>query len=165
LSFQRELIAIKIFNLLGTFRLAAAQQILDTLSLNKPRIHKNRGIDFMRNNRIRTLFLSSALVAAAGLVAAPANAQTPYDGLWSVTIVTKTGTCEPSASSVMTVTDGKVSAAGSDVSGSIGREGLVRVSIHGAYANGQLSGNAGSGKWNGASAGIPCSGRWQASKQ
>ena len=34
-----------------------------------------------------------------------------------------------------------MSAAGADVSGSIGREGLVRVSIHGAYANGQLNGN------------------------
>jgi type 1 fimbria pilin len=119
----------------------------------------------MRHNRILAVFMGSALVAATALTAAPAFAQTPYDGLWSVTIVTKTGTCEPSASSTLTVTDGKVSAAGSDVSGSIGREGLVRVSIHGAYANGQLSGNAGSGKWNGASAGIPCSGRWQASRQ
>jgi hypothetical protein len=51
------------------------------------------------------------------------------------------------------------------VSGSIGREGLVRVSINGAYANGQLNGNTGSGKWNGASAGIPCSGRWEASRR
>jgi type 1 fimbria pilin len=117
----------------------------------------------MRHNRIRAMF-AFALTAAA-LAAAPALAQTPYDGLWSVTIVTKTGTCEPSASSTMTVTDGKVSAAGEDVTGSIGREGLVRVSIHGAYANGQLSGNAGSGKWNGASAGIPCSGHWEASRQ
>ena len=47
----------------------------------------------------------------------------------------------------------------------IGREGVVKVSIQGAYANGQLSGNAGSGKWNGASGGIPCSGRWEASRQ
>jgi hypothetical protein len=151
--------------MLGTFRVAAAQQILNTMSLNKPRHHIHRGIYFMRHNRIRAVFLGSVLVAAAALTAAPAFAQSPYDGLWSVTIVTKTGTCEPSASSTMTVTDGKVSAAGADVSGSIGREGLVRVSIHGAYANGQLNGNAGSGKWNGASAGIPCSGRWEASKR
>jgi hypothetical protein len=39
------------------------------------------------------------------------------------------------------------------------------VSISGAFANGQLSGSAGSGKWNGASGGIPCSGRWEASRQ
>ena len=116
----------------------------------------------MRHNRIRSLFLASALTA---LAAAPAIAQTPYDGLWSVTIVTKTGSCEPSARSTLTVADGKISAAGADVSGSIGREGMVRVSINGAYANGHLNGNAGSGKWNGASAGIPCSGHWEASRQ
>jgi type 1 fimbria pilin len=120
----------------------------------------------MRDDRIRTAFLGSFLLtAAAGLAAAPAFAQTPYDGLWNVTVVTKTGSCEPQTSSTLTVQDGKVTAPGADVSGSVGREGLVRVSIHGAYANGQLSGNAGSGKWNGASAGIPCSGRWEASRQ
>ena len=118
----------------------------------------------MRHDRIRMTFLASALTAAV-LAAAPAAAQTPYDGLWQVTVVTKAGSCEPSTHSTLTVTDGRVSAAGADVTGSIGREGLVRVSINGAHANGQLNGNAGSGKWNGASAGIPCSGRWEASRQ
>ena len=116
----------------------------------------------MRPNRTATVFLVSALVGAA---AAPALAQTPYDGLWNVTILTSTGSCEHSASSTLTVADGKISGPGANVSGSIGNGGLVKVSINGAYANGQLSGNAGSGKWNGASGGIPCSGRWQASRQ
>src|SRR5437879_13450276 len=111
----------------------------------------------MRNDRIRSILFLSAFTAAAALAAVPATAQTPYDGLWNVTIVTKAGACEPSTRSTLTVTDGKVSAAGADVSGSIGREGPVRVSIGGASANGQLSGNSGSGKWNGASAGVPCS--------
>jgi hypothetical protein len=120
----------------------------------------------MRHNRICTVFCAFVVTsAAAALVAAPAAAQTPYDGLWNVTIVTKAGSCEPSTRSTLTVADGKVSGAGADVSGSIGREGLVRVSIGGAYANGQLSGNAGSGRWNGASAGVPCSGRWEALRQ
>jgi hypothetical protein len=135
------------------------------MSLNKPRHHTKFGDLTMRHNRIRTIFCSLVLTAAGTLMVAPAMAQTPYDGLWNVTVVTKSGTCEPSSRSTLTVADGKVSAAGADVSGSIGREGLVRVSIHGAYANGQLSGNAGSGKWNGASAGVPCSGRWEASRQ
>jgi type 1 fimbria pilin len=117
----------------------------------------------MRNSRIAIVFFATALSAA--LAAAPAIAQTPYDGLWSVTVVTKSGSCEPQTRSTLTITDGKVSAAGADVTGSIGPEGLVRVSIAGAFANGQLNGNAGSGKWNGASAGIPCSGRWEASRQ
>ena len=118
----------------------------------------------MRLDRIRTIFVRS-FVAAVCVAAAPAFAQSPYDGLWNVTIVTKTGSCEPSARYPLTVTDGKVSAAGAAVSGSVGREGNVRVSIAGAHANGQLSGSAGSGKWNGASGGIPCSGRWEASRQ
>jgi hypothetical protein len=117
----------------------------------------------MRFNRICFALFASALTAVAA--SAPAMAQTPYDGLWSVTVVTKSGSCEPQTRSTLTISDGKVSAAGADVTGSIGREGVVRVSIGGAYANGQLSGNSGSGKWNGASAGIPCSGRWEASRQ
>jgi len=97
-------------------------------------------------------------------IVAPAFAQTPYDGVWKVTILTKAGSCEPSLRYPLTVTGGRVSGA-ADVSGSVGREGIVKVSIHGAYANGQLSGNGGSGKWNGASGGIACSGRWEASRQ
>ena len=120
----------------------------------------------MRYHRIHSVFCAFVLgSAAAALATAPAAAQTPYDGLWNVTIVTKAGSCEPSTRSTLTVTDGKISAPGADVSGSIGREGLVKVSIGGAYANGQLSGNAGGGRWNGASAGVPCSGRWEASRQ
>jgi hypothetical protein len=154
-----------VFEPVGTILVTAAQQILNTFCRNKPRYHTKRGFQFMRHDRIRAAFFGSFLVAATGFTAAPASAQTPYDGLWNVTVVTKTGSCEPQTSSTLTVQDGKVTAPGADVSGSVGREGLVRVSIHGAYANGQLSGNAGSGKWNGASAGIPCSGHWQASRQ
>ena len=116
----------------------------------------------MRLNRVGAAF---SIFLLTGSRSAPAFAQQPYDGTWNVAIVTKSGGCEPTASSTLIVTEGKISAAGANVSGSIGREGLVRVSINGAYANGQLSGNAGSGKWNGASAGIPCSGRWEASRQ
>jgi hypothetical protein len=107
--------------------------------------------------------IALGFVAAASAVA-PASAQTSYDGLWNVTILTRTGNCEPSVRYPLTVTDGRVSGA-ADVSGSIGREGIVKVSIRGAYANGQLNGNGGSGRWNGASGGIACSGRWEASRQ
>src|SRR5258708_20899293 len=88
----------------------------------------------MRNDRIRTLFFASALTATAALAAAPAIAQTPYYGLWNVTIVTKAGSCEPSTRPTLTVADGKVSAAGADVSGTIRREGVLRVSLGGAFS-------------------------------
>jgi len=118
----------------------------------------------MRSNRIRQLFFASFLATAA-LAAAPALAQQPYDGLWQVTVVTKTGSCDAQSASTVTVSEGKVSGSGAPVSGTVSSGGLVRVSINGAYANGQLSGNSGSGKWNGASAGVACSGRWEASRQ
>ena len=118
----------------------------------------------MRVARIHAALFVSAL--AAGF-AVPALAQNPnpYDGLWNVKIMTKTGSCDAVAQYPLTVTDGKISAAGAEATGSVGHQGYVKVSIQGAYANGQLSGNAGSGKWNGASGGIPCSGRWEASRQ
>ena len=116
----------------------------------------------MRRNRIRPLVCATLFTIAA---AASALAGQSYDGQWNVTVVTKSGNCEPSSSSTLMISDGRISAPGAAVSGTIGREGLVRVSINGAYANGQLSGNSGSGKWNGASAGVPCSGRWEASRQ
>jgi hypothetical protein len=148
------------------FPIDAARQILNIFDRNKSPHPTHLGdVCFMRNQRIRWTFLGSVLIASSLGVAAPASAQSPYDGLWNVTVVTKAGSCEPTTNSTLTVSDGKISAPDADVSGSVGREGLVRVSIHGAYANGQLNGNAGSGKWNGASAGIPCSGRWEAARQ
>src|SRR5882672_5106990 len=114
----------------------------------------------MRANRISDILFASFLASAATLAAAPVSAQSPYDGLWQVTVVTKTGSCDAQTTSTVNVADGKIS--GGPVAGS---GGLVRVSINGAYANGQLSGNSGSGKWNGASAGVACSGRWEASRQ
>jgi hypothetical protein len=103
--------------------------------------------------------------AAASVAVAPALGQTPFDGVWNITVLTKAGSCEPSALYPLMVIDGTVSAPGADVSGKVGKEGNVKVSLRGAYANGQLSGNAGSGRWSGASSGIACSGRWEASRQ
>jgi hypothetical protein len=117
----------------------------------------------MRSNRIRDLFFASFAASALVVAAAPVSAQQPYDGLWQVTVVTKSGSCDAQTTSTVNVSDGKIS--GGPVSGTVGSGGLVRVSINGAYANGQLSGKSGSGKWNGASSGVPCSGRWEASRQ
>jgi hypothetical protein len=101
---------------------------------------------------------------AAPLASGPALPQTPYDGQWIVTVITKTGSCEPSSKFPLTVLDGRVSGSG-EVSGSIGYQGIVRVVIRGVYASGHLNGNTGLGKWSGASGGIACSGRWKALRQ
>ncbi len=118
----------------------------------------------MRSIRIREVLCASVLSAAALAATSSAFADNSYDGNWNVTIITKAGTCEPTFSYPVTVRDGKVGASGEDVSGSVSRDGIVKVSIKGAYANGALAGNGGSGKWNGASAGVACSGRWEAAR-
>jgi hypothetical protein len=104
------------------------------------------------------------MLSAMTLFAAPAIAQTDYDGFWNVTVTTRTGSCQPTASYPLIVTDGHVSGA-ADLSGSVGPNGVVRASLRGAHASGQLSGHAGSGRWNSASTGMPCSGRWMATRQ
>jgi hypothetical protein len=96
------------------------------------------------------------------LLAGPALAGTPYDGVWDVTVETRAGSCDPSAQFRLTVQDGKISGG---ATGTVAHEGMVKVTLNGAYAFGQLGGHAGSGRWNAASAGRPCSGRWQATKE
>jgi hypothetical protein len=117
-----------------------------------------------QRKRVRRALPVLLVLSAMTLFAAPAIAQTDYDGVWSVTVVTKTGSCQPTTSYPLVVADGNVSGA-ADLSGSVGRNGVVRASLRGAHANGQLNGNAGSGRWNSASAGMPCSGRWMATRQ
>jgi hypothetical protein len=113
--------------------------------------------------RARRVLAVLLVLSATATFAAPAVAGTDYDGVWNVTVVTRTGSCEPTTLYPLLVADGKVSGA-ADLSGSVGPGGVVRASLRGAFANGQLSGNAGAGKWNGASAGMPCSGRWTATR-
>jgi hypothetical protein len=107
-------------------------------------------------------FSFGLLMLALGL-AGPALAQTPYDGMWDVIVETKAGNCPPASQYRLTVQNGKVSGP-SDVVGTVAHEGMVRVSLNGAFANGQLIGKTGSGKWNAAAAGKACSGLWQATK-
>jgi hypothetical protein len=117
-----------------------------------------------KRSRARRLAAVLLVLSATAMLAAPAIARTVYDGTWNVRVVTRTGSCQPTTYYPLVVADGKVSGA-TDLSGSVGASGVVRASLRGAFANGQLSGNAGSGRWNGASAGMPCSGRWTATKQ
>jgi hypothetical protein len=104
-----------------------------------------------------------ALIALAQLIVAPVSAKTPYDGTWDVAVVTHAGGCE-SSHYRLTVQNGKVFGPG-EISGHVTSDGYVRVSISGSFANGQLDGKSGSGRWNAASTGAPCSGNWKATRQ
>lgn len=107
-------------------------------------------------------------VACFGLTATPARALPAYDGLWSVSIVTEKGDCDRGYRYPIRISRGVLSNAGDtafSIAGSVGPSGLIRVTVsHGsasASGLGRLSGNLGSGSWNGGS----CSGTWTAERR
>ena len=112
-----------------------------------------------------------ALALSAGIVLAsvPATAA-PFDGKWNVRLVTDSGTCDSSYSQIIAVSNGQVQALtsgdGPAISGGVGNDGIValtiRRSIAQANASGRLTSKSGVGAWTLAMLG--CSGRWTATR-
>jgi hypothetical protein len=97
----------------------------------------------------------------------PAEAA-PFDGSWSVLIVTRSGPCESYRYGV-TISNGVVASAGvANVYGRVSQNGSVSVSVSGpqgnAHGSGKLSRNTGSGSWRGNGPSGTCSGSWSAQR-
>lgn len=114
--------------------------------------------------------LAGAAAAAAFLTASPAAHAAPYDGRWSVTIVTQKGTCDRAYNYMVGVQNGIVTYLGQtsvQVTGRVQNSGQVNVRValgqHSATGVGRLSARAGSGVWRDAS--NSCSGTWKAFRQ
>ena len=112
---------------------------------------------------------TGALLAAAGILVSTQSFATPrYDGVWSVSIVTKKGDCVASYRYPMKIANGVLANGGAvaiDVSGKVAASGAVVVKVsHGdtsATGSGKLAGNLGSGSWHTTS----CSGSWTAERR
>jgi hypothetical protein len=123
--------------------------------------------------RGRTGLLASALAIAAAGFTSPAFASTPYDGSWSVVIMTRVGACEPTLRYGVEISNGTfLNSVGNgqvDVSGQVGRRGVVKVSVRagGAWADGsgRLGMNSGSGVWQGQGSSGACEGTWVAERR
>jgi hypothetical protein len=113
------------------------------------------------------LFVLAVIASAAS---APVLARTPYDGDWSVLIVTRSGACEPSSRFGVEIVNGRVIASGSGaaVRGQVSRAGAVSVSVRaqGQWASGygRLGGSRGSGRWRGEGTSGSCVGTWVAQR-
>jgi hypothetical protein len=115
----------------------------------------------------------SALMTAAFAAAAaigPVQASTPFDGSWTVQIITQRGACDPNSSFGVEIRDGIVSGSGGiPVSGRVGRNGSVSVGVasgnRNANGSGRLSARSGGGTWRGVGSQGACSGRWSASRR
>ena len=60
--------------------------------------------------QLRTCLCASALVLSGLAVADPALARSPYDGAWSVTVMTRGGACEPTSRYGVQISNGVVMA-------------------------------------------------------
>ena len=96
------------------------------------------------------------VLGAVALEPAPASARTPYDGSWSVVIVTNRGSCDRTYRYRLAIRDGAVFYQGSapvNVRGRVNGNGDVSVQV---WAGGQWRGNGFMGS---------CSGFWIAERR
>jgi hypothetical protein len=122
----------------------------------------------MISKSIRAVTLATAFAACIVSFAATANAA-PFDGSWSVLIVTRSGPCDQSYRFGATIYNGIVSGGGgASVSGRVSNNGSVSVTVSSgsssAYGSGRLSRNSGGGSWRGRGPQGTCSGSWSASR-
>ena len=121
--------------------------------------------------RVTLTWVAFLLLAAALGPSPTAIARTPFDGAWSVLIVTDRGTCDRAYRYALRIADGQVYYDDSSfsVSGGVDGTGRVRVGVSagGQSANGygRLSGNYGQGSWTGRSSTSQCSGHWEAERR
>ena len=120
---------------------------------------------------VHVLFAAGFIVAAA-LTPEPAAARTPYDGNWSVLIVTNTGPCDRAYRYGLRIDNGSVIYEGSapvNVAGRVGKNGAVNVRVwagqQGASGSGRLSRAAGGGVWRGIGSMGTCAGSWSAERR
>jgi hypothetical protein len=114
----------------------------------------------------------AGVVLLAGLAAGSAAlASTPYDGKWSVSVITDSGDCDRAYRYEINIVDGRLTYddPAFAVSGRVDAGGQVNVTIKhgqdGASGSGRLSGAAGSGHWSGQSTTNKCSGHWEAERR
>ena len=120
---------------------------------------------------VHALFASGFIFAAA-LMPEPAAARTPFDGNWSVLIVTDSGPCDRAFRYGLAIRDGSVIYQGSasvNVAGRVARNGAVDVRVwagsQGASGYGRLSRTFGGGVWRGTGSMAVCAGTWSAERR
>jgi hypothetical protein len=147
--------------------------------MDKRRIENNQSTSLGEGvkSATRGLFMISHLVRASTLafvcvaaLATESPARTPYDGTWSVLIVTTVGDCDRAYRYGITIANGNIVYDGGVVNlyGRVSGSGAVRVTVASGNARangtGRLNRRAGSGGWHGNSGQNRCSGYWQANR-
>jgi hypothetical protein len=122
---------------------------------------------------LRAIALGTVLVLAGiASTTGAAFARTIYDGLWSVLIVTMSGSCDPTYRYGVQISDGMVTYDGGGpitMQGRVTPKGAVRVVVTSgsqwADGSGKLTRNRGGGAWKGQGMSSACAGTWQAERR
>jgi hypothetical protein len=120
---------------------------------------------------VTAVAVAGALVTVAAAPSDAANKRTRsnvYDGLWSVSIYTQAGPCDPSYRYPARIVGGRVVQAENNfsyqISGAVVSSGAIGVMVskggQSATGYGHLRGTKGGGRWS--AAGGQCSGMWSA---
>jgi len=122
----------------------------------------------MFSNPIRATLLATTFAVATAAAVTSASAA-PFDGQWSVLIVTRSGTCDPTFRTGVSIVNGIVyGAGGANVSGRVSNSGAVHVTVSSGASfgsgSGRLSRSSGGGSWSGRGSQGRCSGTWSASR-
>jgi hypothetical protein len=126
-------------------------------------------------NALVLLLLLAVTVAGSAATLDPAlsaSATTRFDGSWTATLITQSGECERSGQATGQIVNGTLVAPGAGVgvtvSGHVNADGEVsgRITTGPYYVtgSGRLSGNSGSGTWQGLGPNGRCSGIWNAKR-
>lgn len=112
--------------------------------------------------------LVAATLAFGFAMTLPAFTATPYDGEWSVVIVTQKGDCERAYRAPITISNGRFINVGVnlvDVSGNVRPDGRISVRVsrgdQSAVGSGHLTPASGNGSWKGGA----CAGIWTAQRR
>ena len=121
-------------------------------------------------NRIRNLATGALALFIATLagVNAPATSAPSYDGLWSVVIITNSGSCDRAYRYPIRIAGGNLLNEGSSpvtINGRVGGNGSVTVTVSAAgksaSGSGRLNRTEGAGSWRGGD----CAGTWEAERR
>ena len=127
--------------------------------------------------RKRTMILATALLAIplTAASAAPtvraAPSVTQFNGTWSVSIVTDSGSCDRGYRYALRIANGRIyyDNPSFNVNGQVNARGQVSVTVgaggQSALGTGRLSRDYGEGTWIGRSASDQCSGHWEAERR
>jgi hypothetical protein len=114
----------------------------------------------------------AGLAIGTAVLTGSLHARTPFDGSWSVLVITESGNCDRAYRYAVNIQNGVLrysGDAGINLSGRVDAGGRLQVTVgrgsQSASGTGRLSASSGSGTWRGRSSQQQCGGRWEAERR